>query len=55
MSVRSTNVYEEQALGVYEPEDPSSGGESEPAFQGDRTEVFRLVAAGCEQWTSAEA
>ena len=29
MSVRSTNVYEEQALGVYEPDDPDKDIEPE--------------------------
>ncbi|WVQ96961.1 hypothetical protein IAU59_004070 [Kwoniella sp. CBS 9459] len=40
MSVRSTNVYEERALGVYEHEDPDTLTEDEPQFQGRRHEVF---------------
>lgn len=41
MSVRSTNVYEEQALGVYKvlsPEDRDQ--ETEPEFKGQKAEVF---------------
>ena len=61
MSVRSTNVYEEQgelgcvlvvlnevALGVYDPEDPNMNGECEPSFQGKRREVFRSVIMPAE-------
>ncbi|WVQ65241.1 uncharacterized protein L199_003414 [Kwoniella botswanensis] len=40
MSVRSTNVYEEKALGVYEADDPDTLGEDEPEFKGRRHEVF---------------
>ncbi|EIW72701.1 hypothetical protein TREMEDRAFT_11924, partial [Tremella mesenterica DSM 1558] len=40
MSVRSTNVYEERALGVYHASDPELTSEDEPAFQGARGEVF---------------
>ncbi|WVF71000.1 hypothetical protein IAT40_005796 [Kwoniella sp. CBS 6097] len=40
MSVRSTNVYEERALGVYEHEDPDTLSEDEPQFKGRRHEVF---------------
>ncbi|OCF43255.1 potassium ion transporter [Kwoniella heveanensis CBS 569] len=40
MSVRSTNVYEERALGVYEHEDPDTLSEDEPQFKGRRPEVF---------------
>ncbi|KAK8865627.1 hypothetical protein IAR55_000772 [Kwoniella newhampshirensis] len=40
MSVRSTNVYEEQALGVYDHEDPDMTSEDEPEFKGRRHEVF---------------
>lgn len=40
MSVRSTNVYEERALGVYE--DHTAEDENEPNFQGkDKREIFR--------------
>ncbi|WWC60632.1 uncharacterized protein I303_103206 [Kwoniella dejecticola CBS 10117] len=40
MSVRSTNVYEEKALGVYEAEDPITASDDEPEFKGKRHEVF---------------
>ncbi|WWC88191.1 uncharacterized protein L201_003096 [Kwoniella dendrophila CBS 6074] len=40
MSVRSTNVYEERALGVYEEEDPDTLSEDEPEFKGKRHEIF---------------
>ncbi|WWD18193.1 hypothetical protein CI109_102642 [Kwoniella shandongensis] len=40
MSVRSTNVYEEQALGVYDHEDPETSSEDEPEFKGPKREVF---------------
>ncbi|WVW80474.1 hypothetical protein I302_102456 [Kwoniella bestiolae CBS 10118] len=40
MSVRSTNVYEEKALGVYEQDDTDTLGEDEPEFKGRRHEVF---------------
>ncbi|OWZ63019.1 hypothetical protein AYX15_04941 [Cryptococcus neoformans] len=40
MSVRSTNVYEERALGVYEHDDPDTSGEDEPQFKGHSREVF---------------
>ncbi|WVQ85711.1 hypothetical protein IAT38_007877 [Cryptococcus sp. DSM 104549] len=40
MSVRSTNVYEERALGVYEHDDPETASEDEPQFKGRRHEVF---------------
>ncbi len=38
LSVRSTNVYEEQALGVYQPEDPSEANEP---VQDGKQEIFR--------------
>ncbi|WVR05584.1 hypothetical protein IAU60_002603 [Kwoniella sp. DSM 27419] len=40
MSVRSTNVYEEQALGVYEHDASATLGEDEPQFKGRKHEVF---------------
>ncbi|CAD6578645.1 MAG: hypothetical protein TREMPRED_002239 [Tremellales sp. Tagirdzhanova-0007] len=40
MSVRSTNVYEEGALGVYKHQDPEYGSDEEPQFQGRRGEIF---------------
>lgn len=40
MSIRSTNVYEERSLGVYEVDDTPA---DEPALQGDKSEVFRYV------------
>ncbi|ODO07626.1 potassium ion transporter [Cryptococcus wingfieldii CBS 7118] len=40
MSVRSTNVYEERALGVYEEDDPSTSSDAEPELKGGRGEVF---------------
>ena len=43
MSVRSTNVYEERALGVYEAADPELTTDDEPAYKGARHEVFREV------------
>ncbi|WVQ71337.1 hypothetical protein IAR50_000865 [Cryptococcus sp. DSM 104548] len=40
MSVRSTNVYEERALGVYEEDDPATSSDAEPELKGGRGEVF---------------
>ncbi|KIR43206.1 potassium ion transporter [Cryptococcus deuterogattii 99/473] len=40
MSVRSTNVYEERALGVYEHDDLDTSSEDEPQFKGHGREVF---------------
>ena len=40
MSVRSTNVYEERALGVYE--EHAAAEEEEPTMDGhDKREIFR--------------
>lgn len=41
MSIRSTNVYEERSLGVYEHDDVET---DEPTLKGGKTEVFRCVA-----------
>ncbi|OXG99955.1 hypothetical protein C370_07377 [Cryptococcus neoformans A1-35-8] len=43
MSVRSTNVYEERALGIYEEDDPSTSSDAEPEIKGGRGEVFICV------------
>lgn len=40
MSIRSTNVYEERSLGVYEHDDVPA---DEPTLQGDKREIFRSV------------
>jgi hypothetical protein len=40
MSIRSTNVYEERSLGVFEHNEAS---EDEPTLHGDKSEVFRSV------------
>jgi len=40
MSIRSTNVYEERSLGVYEPDDTPA---DEPTLVGDKSEVFRYA------------
>jgi len=40
MSIRSTNVYEERSLGVYEPDETPA---DEPTLVGDKSEVFRYV------------
>ena len=42
LSVRSTNVYEEQALGVYNNEDPKEDAEPTPDGQkASKPEIFR--------------
>ncbi|THH06536.1 hypothetical protein EW145_g4017 [Phellinidium pouzarii] len=40
MSVRSTNVYEEKSLGVFEDDDEDSDSESEPTGEGPRVVVW---------------
>jgi len=40
MSIRSTNVYEERSLGVFEQKEVN---EDEPTLHGDKSEVFRSV------------
>lgn len=40
MSVRATNVYEEQALGIYEPEEED---ENDLKLVGPKREIFRCA------------
>jgi hypothetical protein len=40
MSIRSTNVYEERSLGVFEHDETPA---DEPTLVGDKSEVFRYV------------
>ncbi|KAA1476458.1 hypothetical protein DENSPDRAFT_807240 [Dentipellis sp. KUC8613] len=45
MSVRSTNVYEEKSLGIYENEDEEEGGEDEFSTSGGRITVWSRYLA----------
>ena len=40
LSVRSTNVYEERSLGVFEQDDGELDEDNEPSYQGKRSHVF---------------
>jgi hypothetical protein len=40
MSIRSTNVYEERSLGVFEHDETPA---DEPTLVGDKSEVFRYI------------